>query len=70
MGYCKGGNGVEDKKIYNRVMFFAFCLIVILLISGMYSWFHGNDASLRDIEPSGKSQVVEWEERDSQWELL
>lgn len=58
------GNGVEDKKIYNKVMLVAFCLIMILLCAGAYSWFHGKDA-VPDMEvPREKVQVLQWELRE------
>lgn len=60
---------MEDKKIYNRIMFIAFCLIVILLCSGMYSWFHGNEDFPKDIQPLKKSQVIWWEEGSKTWNL-
>lgn len=51
---------MEDKKLYNRIMLIAFCLIMILLCAGAYSWFHGGDA-LPDMEvPREKVQVLHW----------
>lgn len=41
-------------------MLIAFCLIMILLCAGAYSWFHGGDA-LPDMEvPREKVQVLHW----------
>ena len=55
------GNGVEDKNLYNKIMLIAFCLIMILLSAGMYSWFHGGNA-VQDLEvPREKVQVLQEE---------
>lgn len=31
-----------DKREYYKLMFFAFCLIVLLLMAGTYSYFHSS----------------------------
>ena len=52
---------MEDKNLYNKIMLIAFCLIMILLCAGMYSWFHGGDA-ISDMEiPREKVQVLQEE---------
>lgn len=46
---------MEDKNLYNKVMFIALCLIVVLLCAGVYSYITGsNDTDV----PRGKAQVV------------
>ncbi len=52
---------MEDKNLYNKIMLIAFCLIMILLCAGTYSWFHGGDA-IPDMEvPREKVQVLQEE---------
>ena len=46
---------MEDKNLYNKVMFIALCLIVVLLCAGVYSYITGsNDTDI----PREKAQVV------------
>jgi len=46
---------MDDKKLYNKVMLIALCLIVVLLCAGVYSYITGsNDTDV----PRGKAQVV------------
>jgi hypothetical protein len=46
---------MEDKILYNKIMLIAFCLIVVLLCAGAYSYITGsNDTDV----PRGKAQVV------------
>ncbi|WP_164473026.1 hypothetical protein [Clostridium sp. E02] len=35
-----------DKRGYHKLMFFTFCLIVILLIAGTYSYFYGSKGNV------------------------
>lgn len=55
------GNGVEDKNLYNKIMLIAFCLIMILLCAGMYSWFHGRNAVGELEVPRENVQVLQEE---------
>lgn len=34
---------MEDKNLYNKIMLIIFCVIVVLLCVGAYSWFRGRD---------------------------
>lgn len=52
---------MEDKNLYNRIMLVAFCVIVILLGAGMYSWFHGRNTMPDPELPRLKVQVLKWE---------
>ena len=46
---------MDDKNLYNKVMLIAFCLIVVLLCAGIYSYVNGSD----DLNvTSGKAQVL------------
>jgi hypothetical protein len=58
------GNGMEDKNLYNKIMLIAFCLIVILLCAGMYSWFHGGNTAPEMGVPQEKVQVLQGEARE------
>jgi hypothetical protein len=49
---------MEDKNLYNKVMFIALCLIVVLLCAGVYSYITGSNGT--DV-PRGKAQVVKTE---------
>lgn len=56
-----------DKNLYNKVMFIALCLIVVLLCAGVYSYITGSN----DIDvPRGKAQVVTTEAAVSSTLLL
>ncbi len=46
---------MENKNLYNKVMFIALCLIVVLLCAGVYSYITGSNGT--DV-PRGKAQVV------------
>jgi hypothetical protein len=58
------GNGVEDKNLYNKIMLIAFCLIMILLCAGMYSWFHGGSAAPEMELPRETVKVLQGEVRE------
>lgn len=34
---------MEDKNLYNKIMLTVFCVIVVLLCVGAYSWFRGKE---------------------------
>lgn len=51
---------MEEKNLYNKVMMFAFCLMVVLLCAGMYSWFQDKKAMPDTEIPRGNAQVLEW----------
>lgn len=58
---------MENKNLYNKVMFIALCLIVVLLCAGVYSYITGsNDTDV----PRGKAQVVTAEVAASYTHLL
>jgi hypothetical protein len=50
---------MEDKKLYNKIMLAAFCLIMILLCAGVYSLFHGGSTAPEIEVPRGKVQVLQ-----------
>lgn len=47
---------MDDKKLYNKVMLIAFCLIVVLLAVGMYSKSKGTQ--MEDFVPFGVVREV------------
>lgn len=46
---------MDDKKTYNKVMLIVFCVILILLCAGIYSYIQGYGA----VEiPLGRTKIV------------
>lgn len=46
-----------DKNLYNKIMLITFCIIMVLLCAGTYSWFRGRNAGPVIEVPWGKVQT-------------
>jgi hypothetical protein len=55
---------MEDKNLYNKIMLIAFCLIVVLLCAGSYSYFSGRKATPDIKSPIKNAKVLVWEESE------
>ncbi|MFR3728504.1 hypothetical protein [Lacrimispora sp.] len=53
---------MEDKKVYNKIMFISFCLIIVLLCAGSYSYFNGRKNAPEIKSPVKNARVLIWEE--------
>ncbi len=53
---------MEDKRLYNKIMFISFCLIVVLLCAGSYSYFSGSKNTPDIKSPVKNAKVLIWEE--------
>ena len=52
---------MEDKRLYNKIMLISFCLIVVLLCAGSYSYFKGSKITPEINSPVKNAKVLIWE---------